>query len=135
MAKAKKQAKSAAPYIQRLLEDPNVQKQIRGAVGGLRGAYDRVTRKGGKAAEDKRLYANLRQTATSIRNAATALQRPQAQPKRRLQKFAAGALAGGSALLVIKQQKGSSTAKDSAPASEKTSGRAGSRERATTRTG
>jgi hypothetical protein len=76
MAKAKKQAKSAAPYIQRLLEDPNVQKQIRGAVGGLRGAYDRVTRKGGKAAEDKRLYANLRQTATSIRNAATALQRP-----------------------------------------------------------
>jgi ferric-dicitrate binding protein FerR (iron transport regulator) len=105
MAKANKQAKSAAPYIQRLLEDKHVQEQLRNAVGGLRGAYTRATRKGGKAAEDKKLYANLRQSATSIRNAAAALQRPKAQPKRRAQKVAAAALAGGGALLVIKQQK------------------------------
>lgn len=105
MAKTKKQAKSAIPYVQRLFEDRYVQDQLRSAAGGLRGAYARVRRGGGQATEDKKLYGNLRQAATSIRNAATALQRPKAQPKRRFQKVAAAALAGGSALLVAKQQK------------------------------
>jgi hypothetical protein len=105
MAKAKKQAKATAPYVRRLLEDEHVQEQLRTAASGLRAAYGRVRRQGGKAAEDKRLYANLRQAATSIRGAATAVQRPKPEPRRRLQKTAAAALAGGIALFVFKQQK------------------------------
>jgi hypothetical protein len=102
---AKKQAKAAMPYIQRLAEDRYVQEQLRTAAAGLRGAYTRARRGGTEATQDKKLYGNLRQAATSIRNAATALQRPKAAPKRRFQKVAAAALAGGSALMVAKQQK------------------------------
>jgi|SRR5437588_3133967 len=102
---AKKQAQSAAPYARRLLEDRYVQEQLQSAVAGLRGAYGRVRRRGTGAAEDKKLYGNLRQAASSMRNVATAMQRPKPQPKRRLQKLAAAGLAAGSALLVAKQQK------------------------------
>ena len=102
---AKKQAESAIPYVQRLLEDRYVQEQLRTAAGGFRGAYSRLRRGVGQAAEDKQLYGNLREAATSFRNAITALQRPKPQPKRRVPKLAAAALAGGSALLVLKQQK------------------------------
>jgi hypothetical protein len=104
--KAKKQAETAAPYAKRLLEDRYVQEQLQSAVAGLRGAYGRVRRRGTSAAEDKKLYGNLRQAASSIRNVATAMQRPKPQPKRRLQKVAAAGLAAGSAVLVARQQKG-----------------------------
>ena len=109
MAKTKKQAKKQAeagiPYVRRLMEDRYVHEQLRSAAGGLRGAYSRVRSRGAKATEDKKLYGNLRQAASSIRNATTAVARPEPEPKRRFQKVAAAALAGGSALLVIKQQK------------------------------
>ena len=66
MAKSK-QAKSAAPYVQRLLEDEYVQQQLRTAAARLREAYGRASRKRGKAAEDKKLYDNLRDAVTSTR--------------------------------------------------------------------
>ncbi|HKO28528.1 MAG TPA: hypothetical protein VJU80_13800 [Solirubrobacteraceae bacterium] len=99
-------AKSAVPYARRLLEDEYVQEQLRNAVGGLRAAYDRARKQRAKATEDKRLYGHVREAATSIRNAATALQRPKPKPKRRLRKVAvlAGAI-GASALLTMKLQK------------------------------
>jgi len=105
---AKKQAESAVPYIRRVLEDERLQEQLRSAAGGLRGAYSRARGQGGKAVEDKRLYDNLRQAATSIRQAATGLQKPKPEPKRRMKKVAAVVLASGSALLVAKQQKSQS---------------------------
>jgi ferric-dicitrate binding protein FerR (iron transport regulator) len=99
-------AKSALPYARRLLEDEYVQEQLRNAAGGLRAAYGRVRKQRAQATEDKRLYGHLREAATSIRNAATALQRPKPEPKRRLRKVAvlAGAV-GASALLTVKLQK------------------------------
>src|SRR5437588_7193133 len=106
---AKKNAESAVPYIRRVLEDEYIQEQLRSAASGIRAVYRRVSRQGGQAAEDKRLYGNLRQAATSIRKATTALQRPKPQPKRRGRKLATAALAaGGGALLIFKRQKANS---------------------------
>ena len=126
MAKAKKQAKATLPYIRRVVEDEHLQEHLRNAVGGLRRAYTRAKGQRGGATEDKKFYANLRQAATSIRNAASTLQQPKPQPKRRFQKLAAAALADGSALLVFKQQKGQS---NTAASSDTSSGQAcGSRQ-------
>jgi hypothetical protein len=102
---AKKKAESAVPYIRRVLEDDYVQEQLRGAATGMRAVYSRVSRQGGQAAEDKRLYGSLRQAATSIRKATIALQRPKPEPKRRVRKVATAAAAGGGALLVFKRRK------------------------------
>src|SRR5438067_10311182 len=103
---AKNKAESAVPYIRRVLEDKYVQEQLRSAASGLRAVYRRASRHGGQAAEDKRLYGNLRQAATSIRKATTALQRPKPQPKRWGRKIATAALAGGGgALLIFKRQR------------------------------
>jgi hypothetical protein len=66
-------AKSALPYLQRLLEDEYVHEQLREAAVGLRNAYGR---------------------------AATALRKPEPPPKRRARKLLIfGLAAGGAALL------------------------------------
>jgi hypothetical protein len=70
MARSAEKTKSALPYVQRLFEDEYVQEQLRDAAGGLRSAYERVRSRGGTAAEDKRLYASVREAATSMRRAA-----------------------------------------------------------------
>jgi ferric-dicitrate binding protein FerR (iron transport regulator) len=100
-------AKSALPYLTQLLEDEYVQAELRNAAQGLRTVYERTRKERAKATEDKRVYGNLRRAATSIRNAATALQRPKPQPKKhRLRKVATLAFAvGGCVLLTIKLQK------------------------------
>jgi hypothetical protein len=115
MAKSKK-PKSALPYVQRLLEDEYVQEQLRDAASGLRAVYQRARTRRTEAAEDKRLYGKLRKAATSVRRAATALQRPKPKPKRRLPKLtAAAATIGGGALLATTRarQKQRSTAASS----------------------
>jgi hypothetical protein len=92
-------AKSALPYARRLLEDEYVQEQLREAVSGLRNVYGRAARERAQAADDKKLYANLRRAVTSIRNATTAL-RPEPAPKRQGRKLLIiGLAAGGAAML------------------------------------
>lgn len=99
-------AKAALPYIQRVLEDEFVQEQLRNAALGARAAYVRARRQRSQAADDKALYRNLRQAATSLRNATIALQRPEPPPKRRIRKTAAVGLAiGGCVWLTMKLQK------------------------------
>jgi hypothetical protein len=99
----RKQAKSAAPYVRRLVEDQYVQEQLRNAATRLREAYGRASRQGGKAAEDKKLYGSLREAATSIRKATLALQRRRPEPKRPGRKVLLVALAGGGAALIAKK--------------------------------
>lgn len=107
-------AKSALPYARRLLEDEYVQEQLRNAAGGLHATYRRARSQRGQATEDKRLYRNLRQAATSLRRATTALQQPKPEPKRRLRKIAILAVAvGGCGLLTMKLQKQQSGADES----------------------
>ncbi|MBV9467499.1 MAG: hypothetical protein JO169_15415 [Solirubrobacterales bacterium] len=100
------QAKSALPYIQRLLEDEFVQEQLRSAVNGARAAYARARRQRGEAVDDKRLYGNLRQAASSTRNLTRALRPARPKPKRRVRKLATVALAiGGCAWLTMRLQR------------------------------
>src|SRR4051794_33689364 len=106
MAKAKtakkaKKAKATVPYIRRLVEDEHVHGHLRDAAAGIRNAYGRVSSKRGKAAEDKMLYRNLREVATSIRQATLALRR-RPEPKRRGRKLLLLALAGVGAAVVVK---------------------------------
>jgi hypothetical protein len=100
---ARKRARSATPYVQRLLEDRHAQEQLRSAASSLRAVYRRASRQGAQATEDKRLYGQLRQSATSIRAAIVALQQPQPQPKHRARKLAGAALIGGGAVLTLKR--------------------------------
>jgi hypothetical protein len=93
MAK-KKPPKSASEYVQRLFEDEYIQNQIRDAAGGLR------------SAEDKKLYSNVRQSATSIRKAIVALRRPEPEPepKHRLRTvLIAIAVIAGSVLIITRR--------------------------------
>ncbi len=74
-------AKVRGPYAQRLFEDEYVQGQLRDAASGIRSAYDRISKKPERAAEDKKVYSNVRQAATSIRKALLALRRPEPEPE------------------------------------------------------
>jgi ferric-dicitrate binding protein FerR (iron transport regulator) len=103
MAKKSKQAKSAIPYVRRLAEDDYVQAQLRNATSRLRAAYVRTRQRRGRAVEDKKLYDNLREAATSMRKAASRLQR-KPQPKRRGRKIAAVAITGGGAALLLRRR-------------------------------
>jgi ferric-dicitrate binding protein FerR (iron transport regulator) len=104
MAKTER-AKQALPYLRGLADDAYVQGQIRNALDGLASASKRISRKRGKAAEDKKLYANLRQAATSVRNASRALQRRRPEQRRRGRKIIAAAAAAGGVALVITQRE------------------------------
>ena len=109
MAK-RERATQALPYLRGLADDEYVQEQIRNALDGLADVSRRIARKRGKAAEDKKLYDNLRQAATSVRNASRALQRRKVEPKRRGRKvIAAVAVGGGIAVLISQRDRLKST--------------------------
>jgi hypothetical protein len=104
MAKTER-AKQALPYLRGLADDEYVQEQIRNALDGLASVSRRVARKRGRAAEDKKLYDNLRQAATSVRNASHALQRRKAEPKRRSRRIIAAVAVGGGVAVLISQRE------------------------------
>jgi|SRR5215211_7274030 len=104
MARSRKK-KSAAIYAKRLADDQYVHEQLREAAGRLQGAYARVSRKRGKAAEDKEVWDHLRQGAGSIRKATLAVRGGRPEPKRRGRKLLVVALAGGGAAVVLNQRR------------------------------
>src|SRR5437870_5802869 len=93
-------ARSALPYVQRMLEDEYVREQLREAVVGLRGVYVRAAAKRADAADDRKLYGSLRHAATSVRNAAMELRQAEPPPKRRGRKLLIIGLAGGGAMML-----------------------------------
>jgi ferric-dicitrate binding protein FerR (iron transport regulator) len=103
MAKTKRTTQ-ALLYLRGLADDEYVQEQVRNALDGLAHVSRRIARKRGKAAEDKRLYDNLRQAATSVRNASRALQRRKPEPKRRGRKVIAAVVVGGGIAVLISQK-------------------------------
>src|SRR5205085_942739 len=109
----KRQPKAAVPYVRRMLEDDYLQEQLRDAASALYAAYARARNQRASAAEDKRLYRSLRQAATAVRNAATALRPPQPEPKRPFRKLAVVALAAGATIwLTMKLQENQSQGSD-----------------------
>ena len=103
MAKTQ-QANAALLSLGRLADDAYAHEQIREAIDGLGSASQRIVRKRGRAAEDRKLYANLGQAATSLRNATRALQRRKPEPTRRGRKIIAVVALGGAIALVISQR-------------------------------
>lgn len=107
---SKKSSKSAIYYAQRLLEDGYIQGQLLGAGSALRSAYGRASKEPARAAEDKKLYGNLRQAATSIQKALVALRRPEPEPepKHRLRTVVTATAVVGGSVLVISQRRSKS---------------------------
>jgi hypothetical protein len=116
MAKTK-EAKSAFLYVQRLLEDQYVQDELREAVAGLHTAYTRAAHKRADAAGDKKLYAGVRRAATSVRNAAIALRRPEPPPKHRVRNLIVIAVAIGVTVMLARfaQKQRSGVSSDAGP--------------------
>ena len=78
----------AKPYVQRFIEDEELRENVRAAVDSGRSAYGRLTN--GKAArksllEDKKLQADIREAAASLRDATVAFnEAPKKKKKRHL---------------------------------------------------
>jgi hypothetical protein len=101
-----KQEKGIAANAQRVLQDDYAQEQLRAAAGGLVAAYKRMRQERGDSVEDKKLYANLRQAATSARNAAQAFLAPEPEPSHRKRRLTVIALAiAGTTALTMRLQK------------------------------
>jgi hypothetical protein len=98
--------KTAARYARRLLGDEYVHGQVSNAMSRLRRVYGRARRlPRSKAAEDKKLYSNLREAAASLRKAANAVRR-EPKPKRRgLRLFLVVALGGAAGLLARERRR------------------------------
>jgi hypothetical protein len=95
----RKRARTAIPYVQRLIGDEQVRRQIHIAGTRLHEVYRRAARDRGKAAEDRKVYDRLREAVTSIRKVVGAIEEPP-KPRRRGRKLLAlGALAAGAGLI------------------------------------
>ena len=80
----KKKAKKAAPYVRRTLQDERVHRHLSEAAAALGKAYRRAARQpGAKAVEDKKIYANVRGAAASIRAALGIVSEPEPEPPKR----------------------------------------------------
>ena len=108
MAKKKKAAKAGAgavaageairsnEYVQRILNDPELQENLRSAYGSARKAYGRINGKGVKAVtDDKKTQKELREAAASLKEASHQLRGKKKKKKRRLGRLVLLALVGG----------------------------------------
>jgi hypothetical protein len=82
------QSVASSPYVQRIIQDPELRKNVRDAFDVSRRAYGRLAN--GKAPskalmEDKKLHRDLREAAVSLREVGVALKEgPKRKRKRRL---------------------------------------------------
>ena len=95
MAKSKKQqVKAARPYVDRLIHDSGVHRQLSDAGGHLQQVYYSVSRRKAKAAEDKKVYAHIREGVVALRKAGERMAEP---PRRRGGKVLVLAVVAGAA--------------------------------------
>jgi hypothetical protein len=74
------------PYVQRIVEDDDLRDNLRTAYESARKAYTRMSNGKGPAKaliDDKKVQRDLREAATSLRDAAEALRTPKRRRKRR----------------------------------------------------
>jgi len=72
------------PYVQRLIEDQELRENLRSAFVSARKAYGRVNGKGpAKALDDKKVQRELKDAASSLRDAADALRGGRKRKRRR----------------------------------------------------
>jgi hypothetical protein len=85
-AKARKAATGASPYVQRVVEDPELRDNVRVAFENAKSAYGRLTngKPATKVLDDKKLHKEMRQAAEALRDAGQALREgPKKKKKRR----------------------------------------------------
>jgi hypothetical protein len=92
-----KRVKAAAPVVDRLLKDRQVQDQLLDAGDHLQQVYRRVSRRKAKAAEDKKVYAHVRKGVVALRKAGTTATQPRRRPWGKVLVLAV--VAGGAAVV------------------------------------
>jgi hypothetical protein len=99
MARKKTKSQQAKIAARRLVEDEEVQKQLRVAAVRVREAWGRASgRPASKALSDKKVYDKVREAATSLATAGRRLRRQPEPPSHTGRKVVVGtALAGGAA--------------------------------------
>jgi len=118
MTKSKaQQARRAAPYLRRAVEDDYVQQQLRNAAERLRDVYGRASRRQGAAAEDKKLYRDLREAAISIRKTIGRIEQPPRKKHGLRNSLLAGATIGGALLLTRRKGQDDAEVPGAAPGS------------------
>ena len=112
MARKKSKSTQAKIALTRLVEDQEVQKQLRTGALRLREAYSRAAgRPPSKAVGDKKLYAKLQEAGSAFGTASRRLRRKPEPEKHTGRKLAIGAaLAGAAAFVVKKRSNGSNEA-------------------------
>jgi hypothetical protein len=89
------------PYVHRLVEDEELRDSLRTAFESARKAYGRMSNGKGPAKalmEDKKVQKELREAATSLKDAADALRTPVKRKKRRGRLLLVGLVGAGLAL-------------------------------------
>jgi hypothetical protein len=106
MARTRSKNDQVMIAAQRLLEDEEIQKQLRIAGLRLRQAWKRASRRPvSKSAQDKKLYKQVREASASLVAASGRLRKKPEPPKRTGRKLVAGAaIAGGAAYAVQKKR-------------------------------
>ena len=106
MGRKKTKTQQAKIAARRLMEDEEVQKQLRVAAVRVREAWSRASgRPASKAMSDKKVYDKVREAATSLATVGSRLGRQPEPPKHTGRKIVIGAaLAGGAAYAVKKKQ-------------------------------
>jgi len=96
-------AARAGTYAERLLDNAYVQENLADAIGNLRQAYARASKRRVEPTRDEKFRRQVLQAAGSIREAASALKEGRTKPKRRVGRrlivvLGVGAIGAGAAL-------------------------------------
>jgi hypothetical protein len=92
------------PYVQRLIEDEELRENLRSAFVSARKAYGRVNGKGpAKALDDKKVQRELKEAASSLRDAADALRGGKKKKKRRRGRVLLVAFVGAGLALALSE--------------------------------
>jgi hypothetical protein len=104
--KPKSKTKQAKIAARRLIEDEEVQKQLRLAAMRAREAWARASgRPVSKAVSDKKVYDKVREAATSLATAGRRLRRQPEPSKHTGRKVVAGAAVAGGATYLVKRKR------------------------------
>jgi hypothetical protein len=95
-------------YAQRLLDNEYVQGNLANGVERLRAAYERASKRRVEPTRDEKLRRQLREAATSLTEAASALKAGRTKPKRKRRRTTLVVLvvgAGGAAAVIAAKKK------------------------------
>jgi hypothetical protein len=107
MARTKSKTEQAKLAAARVLQDKDLQKQIRTATVRVREAWTRISgRPASKSFVDKKVHATVGEAAASVAAVSRSLRR-KPEPKHTARKVAAVAVVGGGAALAVKKKRSS----------------------------